>query len=56
MMIQAIGELPGASTRTRLRATIGIQPQGVVLRSWQEEAPGGVPLAPATVVDLSEGA
>ncbi|HEY7530764.1 MAG TPA: hypothetical protein VIC56_08825 [Gemmatimonadota bacterium] len=53
MRIEGVGEVPASGTRTAVRAVVGVLPSGLVVRSWLEEAPGGAPLAPASVLDVT---
>lgn len=53
MRIEGLGEVPSSGTRTRVRAVVGVLPSGLVVRSWLEESPGGAPLAPVAVLDVS---
>jgi len=54
MRIEAVGELPGSNTRSRVAATVGILPAGVVVRSWQDDVQASAPLAPAAEILLPE--
>lgn len=54
MRIDAVGDLPGSRTRSHVRATVGILPAGVIVRSWRDGLSGGPPLAPGTVIRLGE--
>jgi general secretion pathway protein K len=53
MRIEGVGEVPSSGTRTAVRAVIGVLPSGLVVRSWLEESPGGAPLTPSAVLDVS---
>jgi general secretion pathway protein K len=46
MRIEAQGELPGSRVHSVVRATVGIMPAGVIVRSWRDDFPAGLALVP----------
>jgi general secretion pathway protein K len=46
MRIEAQGELPGSTVHSVVRATVGIMPAGVIVRSWRDDFPAGLALVP----------
>ncbi|MBA2563948.1 MAG: general secretion pathway protein GspK [Gemmatimonadetes bacterium] len=56
LAVEGLGELAGSSTRTRIRATVGLLASGVILRTWQDDGLAGLPLAPDTPLTLPGGA
>jgi general secretion pathway protein K len=50
MRIEAQGELPGSNVRSVVRATVGIMPAGVIVRSWRDDFPAGLAMVPESTM------
>jgi type II secretory pathway component PulK len=54
MRVEGTGELPGGGFRSRVSAMVGVLPAGLIIRNWQDDIPGGLPLAPGAALPEEE--